>query len=139
MYSGGNAVTEGGCLCGEVRFSVECFDSSVFKCHCSLCRKTFGGASSAAALAAESSFRWLKGREQVHEYRCESGFLRRFCPRCGSVVPQFLPDYQLQWIPMGLLDTNPGLTLKHHIHVASKADWEIIDDEARQHAQGFDS
>ena len=132
-------MTEGGCLCGEVRFSVECFDSSVFKCHCSLCRKTFGGASSAAALAAESSFRWLKGREQVHEYRCESGFLRRFCPRCGSVVPQFLPDYQLQWIPMGLLDTDPGLTLKHHIHVASKADWEIIDDEARQHAQGFDS
>ena len=40
---------------------------------------------------------------------------------------------------MGLLDTDPGLTLKHHIHVASKADWEIIDYETHQHAQGFDS
>ena len=132
-------MTEGGCLCGKVRFSVERFDSSVFKCHCSRCRKTFGGASSAAALSAESAFRWLAGSEEVREYRCESGFLRRFCPDCGSVLPQFLPEFQLQWIPVGLLDTDPGLTLKNHIHVSSKADWEVLDSQARQHPEGFDS
>ena len=46
----------------------------VFKCHCSKCRKAFGGASSAAALAAEDAFSWVLGSDGIREYQCESGF-----------------------------------------------------------------
>lgn len=132
-------MTEGGCLCGAVRFTVEAFTSTIFKCHCSLCRKAFGGASSAAAFAGENSVTWLQGNESIREFRCDSGFTRRFCPHCGSVLPQYLPDYQLYWVPMGLLDADPGIPLKRHIHVNSKAAWEILDGETRQHGEGFDS
>jgi hypothetical protein len=132
-------MTEGGCLCGGVRFSVSEFKSAIFKCHCSKCRKAFGGASSAAALTAQEAFSWLQGAEVVREYRCDSGFTRRFCPDCGSVLPQYLPEYNLYWVPVGLLDSDPGIRLKQHIHVASRAAWELLDNETRQHPEGFDS
>jgi hypothetical protein len=132
-------MTEGGCLCGAVRFAVKDFSSSIFKCHCSKCRKAFGGASSAAALADESSFTWLQGNEGVREFQCDSGFTRRFCPDCGSLLPQFLPDYNLHWIPVGLLDSDPGIRLQDHIYVDSRAAWEVLDGDTRQHGEGFDS
>jgi hypothetical protein len=132
-------MTEGGCLCGAVRFAVKDFSSSIFKCHCSKCRKAFGGASSAAALAVEESFTWLQGNQTVREFQCDSGFTRRFCPDCGSLLPQFLPDYKLHWIPVGLLDSDPGIRLQDHINVNSMAAWEILDGEVREHPEGFDS
>ncbi len=132
-------MTEGGCLCGAVRFRVGEFSSAIFKCHCSKCRKAFGGASSAAAVVGEGAFEWLQGRAAIREFQSESGFKRCFCSDCGSVLPQFLPDYKQYWIPVGLLDADPGIRLKQHIHVNSKAAWEILDADTRQHGEGFDS
>lgn len=129
----------GGCLCGAVRFQVDSFSSAIFKCHCSRCRKAFGGASSAAALAPEDALRWLQGEEGIREYRAESGFLRRFCGQCGSLLPQALPEYQSWWVPAGLLDGDPGIPLKQHIHVDSRASWEILDGQTRELPAGFDS
>jgi hypothetical protein len=132
-------MTEGGCLCGAVRFSVAAFESAIFKCHCSLCRKSTGGASSAAALVAAEHFAWQQGESSVREYQLASGYTRRFCPGCGSAVPQFLEQHRRFWVPVGLLDSDPGIPLKHHIHVNSKAAWDILDTQVRQHAEGFGS
>jgi hypothetical protein len=132
-------MTEGGCLCGAVRFRVEAFSSAIFKCHCSKCRKAFGGASSAAALASEPAFAWLQGSAAVREFQTASGFKRRFCPHCGSVVPQHLPEHATYWVPVGLLDTDPGIRLKQHIHVNSMAAWEVLDEQTRRHSEGFGS
>jgi len=132
-------MTEGGCLCGAVRFAVEEFSSSIFMCHCSKCRKSFGGASSAAALCREKAFSWLQGSAGVRQFQTASGSIRCFCADCGSILPQRLPDVKSYWVPVGLLDSDPGLRLKHHIHVNSKAAWEILDTQTRQHAEGFDS
>lgn len=129
----------GSCLCGAVQFGVTEFSSAIFKCHCSKCRKSFGGASSAAALAGKDSFSWEQGEEGVREFQSDSGFKRRFCRDCGSILPQFLPEYQLYWIPVGLLDADPGIRLKQHIHVNSKAAWEILDADTRAHGEGFGS
>ena len=132
-------MTEGGCLCGAVRFRVEAFSSAIFKCHCSKCRKAFGGASSAAALASEAAFAWLQGSAAVREFQTVSGFKRRFCPDCGSIVPQHLPEHRTYWVPVGLLDADPGIRLKQHIHVHSMAAWEVLDGQTRRHGEGFGS
>ncbi len=131
------AVVSGGCLCGKVRFEVDEFSSGIFKCHCSKCRKAFGGASSAAALAPSAAFTWRAGEAGVREYRAASGFLRRFCPDCGAILPQHLPVYGAWWVPVGLLDADPGIALEHHIHVASKAAWEVLDERTPQLPEGF--
>lgn len=132
-------MTNGSCLCGAVRFEVSEFRSDIFKCHCSKCRKAFGGASSAAALSNKGNFFWLQGSEVIREFQCDSGFKRCFCPDCGSILPQYLPDYKMFWIPVGLLNSDPGIALKQHIYVNSRAAWEILDGEAERHGEGFDS
>ena len=93
-------MVEGGCLCGAVRFAVTGFKGGIFKCHCSRCRKAFGGASSAAAFVDEGQFSWLQGEGDVREFQCDSGFTRRFCPDCGSILPQHLADYRMHWVHM---------------------------------------
>jgi ADP-ribosyl-[dinitrogen reductase] hydrolase len=90
-------------------------------------------------MVAAESFVWLQGAQMVREYQCDSGFMRRFCPECGSILPQSLPEHGMYWVPVGLLDSDPGIPLKHHIHVDSKAAWEILDTQARQHGQGFET
>lgn len=130
-------MVEGGCLCGAVRFAVREFSSGIFKCHCSRCRKAFGGASSAAALAPKDAFSWLQGQESIKEFQLVAGYRRRFCPTCGSLLPQYLPDYSLHWVPMGLLDTDPGIRLSQHIHVGSKAAWEVLDQDTPCLEEGF--
>lgn len=131
-------MTEGGCLCGAVRFSVREFRGGVLKCHCSKCRKAFGGASSAAAICAEDAFAWVDGESGIREYRTPSGFLRRFCGDCGAILPQYLPEYSAYWVPAGLLEADAGLSLRHHIHVDSKAAWEVLDEHTPALGQGFD-
>lgn len=130
-------MTTGSCLCGAVSFEVGAFCSKIFKCHCSKCRKAFGGASSAAALAHEGEFSWLQGSDMIRQFQAESGFLRCFCEHCGSILPQHLPAYKMQWIPAGLLDADPGILLATHIHVDSKAPWEILDDQTKRLDNGF--
>ena len=128
---------EGGCLCDAVRFSVSEFYAGVFKCHCSLCRKAFGGASSAAALCRAEVFTWIRGEAGILEFQRDSGFLRRFCGDCGSILPQHLPDYGAYWVPAGLLEDADELRLRQHIHVSSKASWEVLDEATTRLPEGF--
>ena len=129
-------MNEGGCFCGQVRFVASGF-SEIFKCHCSKCRKVFGGASSAAALIPGDQFQWLRGQEEIKLYRSASGFHRYFCRDCGSVLPQFVESLEQWWIPVGTLDADPGVPLAAHIYVDSKAEWEVIADGLPQFAESF--
>ncbi|GAB5450145.1 MAG: hypothetical protein Hals2KO_04730 [Halioglobus sp.] len=120
-----------------MRFSAANFYGGVFKCHCSRCRKAFGGASSAATLCPEKDFRWLTGEKLIHSYRTDSGFTRFFCRECGSILPQHLPQHQSYWVPAGLLEDDPDLTLRKHIYVNSKAAWEVLDQDTPTLPEGF--
>ena len=42
------------------------------------------------------------------------------------------------WIPAGLFDADPGLALSTHIHVRSKAHWEVLDELTPRREEGFD-
>lgn len=122
----------GSCLCGAVGFEVAEFCSGVFKCHCSVCRKTFGGASSAVVLAGELHFAWLQGIDTARRFQLHEGYSTCFCATCGSLLPQHLNSLGLYWIPAGLLDGDPGLVLERHVHVDSRAAWEVLDSHTEQ-------
>jgi hypothetical protein len=132
------AMTRGSCLCGKVQFRVSEFSSEIYKCHCSICRKNFGGASSAATFATESNFEWLKGENKTTRYKHSPGYYKQFCTTCGSVVPGHMKSHGLYWIPAGLLDDDPGIPLGRHLYVESKAQWEVLDSVTEQIPEGFD-
>lgn len=68
----------GGCLCGDVRFSVEGRPDRVGVCHCLDCRKHHGAPFQATAIFPEAAVR-IEG--ETGDY---AG--RHFCRRCGSSV-----------------------------------------------------
>ena len=119
----------GGCLCGAIRYQIDGRISFIWFCHCSKCRRVSGSAFQSAAVCKSKRFRWVCGEESIREYRTESGYPARFCPTCGSTVPQAPAGTEYTWIPVGTLDGDPGSRPAHHIWVGSKAPWyEITDD-----------
>jgi hypothetical protein len=106
---------DGGCLCGDVRFTATGRPYRVGVCHCLDCRKHHGALFHASAIFPEDA---VHVRGQTHDY---AG--RHFCPRCGSsvfgrsgdeievnlgaldAVDQFVPTYELwtirreSWLP----------------------------------------
>jgi hypothetical protein len=99
----------------------------------------FGGASSSAALANDEGFVWTKGKELRRSFHPPGSDYKTYrCSNCGSLTPLHLKSKGLYFVPMGLLDTDPGIPLTRHIHVASKAAWEILDDCTEKLEEGFE-
>ena len=66
-------------------------------------------------------------------------FEHAFCEVCGSSLPTRNTARGVAVIPMGSLDTDPGLTPQAHIFVSSKASWFEIRDALAQYDRHTDS
>lgn len=122
----------GSCVCGTVRFETEGRVSPISMCHCSVCRKSFGGHSNAVLVTAAKRFRFLSGEDQIRGYRRPSGYRTSFCGNCGCPVPLEHESGKLMMLPAGSLDDDPGVGVARHIFVGSKASWDEIGDAAPQ-------
>jgi hypothetical protein len=78
---------KGGCLCGQVRYTVEADPIAVATCHCLNCQKQSGSALSLVVVIRRDTLA-LTGTLRTFEDRGETGqpVYRRFCPQCGSPV-----------------------------------------------------
>ncbi len=121
----------GSCLCGVVAFE---FDETLGRmgyCHCSRCRKSRSAAHSAQTFVAVDKFRWLRGAEEVRNFKLPESefFITSFCETCGSLMPTLHEERGVVMVPMGAIDQDPGLRPQAHIYTGSKASWfEITDD-----------
>lgn len=128
-----NAKT-GGCLCGDVRFEVRGRIPDLYQCHCSLCRKMTGSSANAGLAVRAGDFSWAGRARKVRSFERPTGFRNDFCARCGSPVPFAVEGEDQVWIPAGAFDGPIGARVAHHIHVASKADWDEIGGAGIRHA-----
>ena len=77
----------GGCLCGNVRYTVPSAPLATVICHCRHCQRQAGSAFSVVAVFARSEVR-IEGALSTFEDRGTSGqkVYRQFCANCGSPV-----------------------------------------------------
>lgn len=78
---------EGGCLCGQVRYSAEAEPVFVGLCHCRNCQKSTGSAFRVAvAIPAETLA--IEGTVKTYDDHGDTGEIlhRSFCPNCGSSI-----------------------------------------------------
>jgi len=123
-------VVRGSCLCGGVAWQARRPFRLMSHCHCSMCRKSHGSAFGTYVAAAADGYR-LQGEELIAQYQSSPQGVRRFCTRCGSIVPNPV-EGPLAWMPAGGLEADPGVRPLAHIFAASKAPWyEIADDLPR--------
>jgi len=127
----------GSCLCGGVRFEIDGRVSPIGLCHCSKCRKAYGGPAAAELMTAAKSVRFTAGEQKIRRYAQPTGFSVQFCEDCGSPLPKPHRNGKLYWVPAGLLDEDPGVPVAMHIFVDSKASWDEIGGDAVQYPEDW--
>jgi hypothetical protein len=128
-------VISGSCFCGEVTYAVTAPLQNARSCHCSRCRKVFGGAASAYAEVAPGSFSWRTGTGNLKQYNADPDWGLIFCAKCGSALAGMLAN-EVHGVVLGTVDGDPGIEIGMHIHVASKAPWDHIGGDAPQFPEG---
>jgi hypothetical protein len=81
------AVHEGGCLCGQVRYSVRTAPMRVTICHCRFCQKATGSAFLVEPIFGKADFDVTAGEPKIYRHRSAgSGKMVDvyFCGRCGT-------------------------------------------------------
>jgi len=120
---------DGGCLCGEVRYSAASAPTLRFNCHCRDCQRTTGSGFAPIAVFSEESVT-VTGEPEFFENAGGSGspIARGFCPRCGSSVflrARILPGCLL--VLAGTLDEPSCFEPRVHIHAAHAPAWAHLD------------
>ncbi|MEX0582343.1 MAG: GFA family protein [Sneathiella sp.] len=123
--------TQGGCLCGAVRYDVNGPLRKVSYCHCGQCQKS-SGHYFAATGAARSDFTLTEDRG-LKWYKSSPWAERGFCSECGSNLFWRMKDEDNISILAGSIDGNAGLEAEAHIFVKDKKDYYEITDGLPQY------
>jgi len=125
---------KGSCLCRSVRYEIDGPLDGAMNCHCSMCRKAHGAAFRSRAGISAKDFRWVSGEGLITWFESSPGNHRGFCSRCGSpLLSRFDSRPDRYGLPLGCLDTDPGVRPAMHVFVGSKAPWFEITDSLPRH------
>jgi hypothetical protein len=114
----------GGCLCGEVRYSVEDDFKSFYQCHCKQCQQLTGSAFASNIITDAENIEWLTGLEKVKTFAHPTrNFSKAFCVECGSAVPFVNKSKTSLIIPAGSLSDAPHIEPDANIFTSEQASW----------------
>lgn len=122
----------GGCFCGRVTYEVRGRLQPASQCHCSMCRKRFGGSGSALSPVEAGAFSWTRGADELTRFGQEWGL--GFCRTCGSTLVGFKGP-EVVGVTLATLDGDPDVRIRQHLFVGSKPRWHEIGDDAPQHEE----
>lgn len=129
---------KGQCNCGAFAFEIDAEISDIYVCHCSICRRSTGSNGIAVVVTDNDVFRWTRGEDNVATWKKpDADWQTCFCRICGSSLPG-KNDETRMFVPAGLIvEGSETLRVAHHICVGSKAAWDEIGDNGRQHPDKF--
>jgi hypothetical protein len=117
------AVLEGGCLCGNVRFSANQAPLRTLACHCTFCQRVTSSAFYAESIFLLDAVQFNEGELRQYEHRSDGSGKKvfiHFCPSCGTTIGltfERWPD--LRAISRGCYDDPNGVELTSHIWTRS--------------------
>ena len=129
----------GACNCGQISYAATGELFGVIICHCSICRRLTGSVGFAVALVDNDNFEWLSGEEHIRSWvKPGHDWQTWFCGICSSPVPGRNDDERM-FLPVGTISQgHEDLRVIHHIWTDSKAHWEQIGDQGKQHSNAFE-
>lgn len=114
--------TEGGCLCGAVRFSLVTAPTEYGACHCGMCRK-FSGGIELGVHVPDGGISWIADAA-LQTYASSEWAERGFCKTCGSSLFWRLtaegPMQGMLSLSAGALDTLDGMVFATEVYVDQK-------------------
>ena len=97
---------KGGCICGEVKFTVNLDDKlRVYNCHCIDCRKKVGGMITIIDLR-EDAIEVDKTKLGTYEHSGGSGNLikKHYCKKCTAPILTYVEKWKKFYLYAGMLD-----------------------------------
>lgn len=128
-------VSEGGCLCGAVRYRLHAPPRRIIACHCGQCRRWHGHHGAYTAVPKEALE--LTAAADLVWYRSSDAAQRGFCGVCGSSLFWKGDRRDHVSIAAGSLDDGSAARLAEHIFVADKAAYYDLADELPQRPHGL--
>jgi hypothetical protein len=118
---------DGGCLCGEVRFTLTGPAKWTGYCHCHSCRKHTGAPVSAFAGFEREAVRFTRGAPAI--YASSPGVKRGFCARCGSTLTYEGERWPTEMhFHVGALDDPEAFAPTGHAFTEERVGWLHIAD-----------
>lgn len=135
----------GGCVCGDVRYTIAAPPKRVTICHCRWCQRRTGSAFGVEVVFEASQV--IINNESVSRYRHvsdESGrwLDQHFCGKCGSNIGFTLElDQSIRTIAAGTFDDPSWLQSdkyqRRHVYTSSSQDWTVIPDAVERYEKHF--
>ncbi len=115
-------MTEGGCLCGAVRYKSAAAAVESGYCHCSLCRRSTGAPVSTWVSFPVAAFSYSKGQPAI--YASSSWGHREFCATCGTqICYRDSEGATTVDVNVGSLDDPAACSPQYHIHSIDRIAW----------------
>jgi len=130
----------GGCLCGQIRYTLTSEPMMTAVCHCTHCQKQSGGVFSINVGVPEAAYE-QRGETKVFADKGDSGQLvwRHFCPNCGSPILSKVAAMQgLVLVKAGTLDDLSGLAPTLEAYTDHSVGWVSPIAGAQRFPQGPD-
>lgn len=130
-------ITGGSCSCGKMRFELEGPPLRMHHCHCMRCRRARGGAHATNVIYRIEALRYSQGEELLGNFDLPGAelFGTSFCRQCGGAMPRRSSTRGVVVVPIGSLDSDPGIHAVAHQFVGSKAAWYDIHDGVPQYPE----
>jgi len=114
--------TEGGCLCGAVRFVARGEPLNVAWCHCQSCRRHSGAPVSVFLVVGRDAFAVTKG--DITRFNSSPGRWRGFCVQCGSTLTcEGEPDSPEVHLHIGSIDQAERFAPTRHFFPEERLPW----------------
>lgn len=131
-----DAIYEGSCCCGRVRFTVRPPFGTFSHCHCTDCRKSHGAAFATYVGVDRPRLAFLQGEGEIAGFTTGTGTRRNFCRHCGSTLTCTVPSEPDEvYLAAATLDTPIPLKPVYHIFVRSQVPWLELKDGLPRHRE----
>ena len=127
-------ISEGGCMCGTIRYKAVGEPLGSGYCHCNSCRQHTGAPLVAYVVFTTKQVQWLS--TEPARYESSAGIFRAFCRDCGTSLTwegNHEGDKLIEF-HVGSLDNPAEFPANEHTHYSEKISWlELADTLPRFH------
>lgn len=123
--------SNGGCLCGYIRYRCQGEPLTAVKYHCRNCQKAHAAPFAALVCMLPDGIELVQGIPGKHEDRADggSGNFKEFCPKCGTHLFSGGADFpEFRTIKLATLDDPEKYPPVAHVWTKSALSWAGADD-----------
>lgn len=130
----------GGCLCGDVRYSLVEDPVTLYACHCTDCQRQSGTSFALSMVVRRDAVQVVRGGTREYEVKLDDGRLKsaRYCGRCMTKLIARSRREGLAIVEPGTLDDMSWASPVGHIWTRSAQPWISIPDDALRFDRGPD-